>query len=245
MSTRASSAPPRSSARLSRPPCRYRFPSAESGVGEHGLIGVGADFEPGTMLAAYHAGIFPWPVPEMDVVAWCSPDPRAIFPLDVEPHWSRSLRRSMRKKPFAITVDQDFAGVLEGCGDRRGGTWITGDLVRGYLQLHELGWAHSLEVWNTDSGALVGGIYGLALGSCFTAESMFHRETDASKIAFSSMVELLRPSFRIFDAEVPNPHLDSLGCLPLPRADFLEQLQEALRDDVVFPVLTERSPPLP
>jgi leucyl/phenylalanyl-tRNA--protein transferase len=92
-------------------------------------------------------------------------------------------------------------------------------------------------VWNTESGALVGGIYGLALGSCFTAESMFHRETDASKVAFASMVELLRPTFTIFDAEVPNPHLDSLGCVPLPRAQFLERLEKALQDDVAFPRL--------
>ena len=220
-----------------RPPSRYRFPSADSGVGEHGLIGVGADFEPGTMLAAYHAGIFPWPVPEMNVVAWCSPDPRAIFPLEEPPHWSRSLRRSLRKKPFRITVDQAFADVVAGCADRSGGTWITDELTRGYLKLFELGWAHSLEVWNVESGSLVGGIYGLALGACFTAESMFHRETDASKVAFASLVELLRPSYQIFDAEVPNPHLDSLGCIAIPRGEFLRRLAKALDSNVKFPTL--------
>ena len=116
-----------------------------------------------------------------------------------------------------------------------GGTWITGELTSGYVRLHELGWAHSLEVWNTDTGALVGGIYGLAIGATFIAEWMFHRETDASKVAFASLVERLRPRFKIFDAEVPNPHLTSLGCVPISRADYLRRFSAALREHVEFP----------
>jgi len=189
------------------------------------------------MLAAYHQGIFPWPAPDLDVVVWCSPDPRAIFPLESTeaPHWSRSLTRAMRKKPFRVTVDHAFAGVLEGCADRPEGTWITPDLTAGYVRLHEMGWAHSLEVWNTRSGALVGGIFGLALGAAFTAESMFHRETDASKVAFASLVERLRPTFRLFDVEVQSSHLASLGCVTIPRREFLRRLRLALEEQPEFP----------
>jgi leucyl/phenylalanyl-tRNA--protein transferase len=199
------------------------------------VLGIGADFAPGTMLAAYHQGIFPWPAPDIDVVVWCSPDPRAIFPLDRAPRWSRSLRRSLRKKPFVVTVDRAFAEVVAGCADRAGGTWITDELSGAYAELFRMGWAHSLEVWNSDSGKLVGGIYGIAIGSCFTAESMFHRETDASKVAFASLVDRLRTRFDLFDAEVMNPHLESLGCVEMPRAEFLGRLAEASRRDVEFP----------
>ena len=224
-----------SAGRRARPPSRYRFPDPETGTGREGLVGVGADFAPGTMLAAYHQGIFPWPAPDLDVVVWCSPDPRAIFPLEEKPHWARSLVRARRKKPFKVTVDQAFAQVLEGCADRPEGTWITAELTKGYLRLHEMGWAHSLEVWNTNTGALAGGIYGLALGAAFTAESMFHRETDASKVAFASLVELLRPTFQIFDVEVLSPHLASLGCITVPRHEFLRRLKVALQEEPEFP----------
>lgn len=220
---------------LRQPPSRYSFPDPETGVGKEGVIGIGGDFSPGTILAAYQRGIFPWPAPKLDVVLWCSPDPRAVFPLDREPRWSRSLRRSLRRKPFEVTVDRAFAEVVSACAERAGGTWITPELEAGYRQLHTMGWAHSLEVWSTTSGRLVGGIYGLALGGAFTAESMFHRETDASKVAFASLIERLRPTYELFDAQVPNPHLTSLGCVEIPRAEFLQRLERARRADVPFP----------
>jgi leucyl/phenylalanyl-tRNA--protein transferase len=222
---------------LELPPCGYVFPDPDTGSGHLGVVGVGADFAPGTVLAAYRKGIFPWPAPKMSVVVWCSPDPRAIFPLDVEPHWSRSLRRSLRKKPFKVTVDQAFSAVVAGCSDRDEGTWITPELTVCYDKLHAMGWAHSLEVWNTESGRLVGGIYGIAVGGVFTAESMFHKETDASKVAFASFVELLRPHFTVFDAEIMNPHLASLGCIDVPRSWFLDRLAVQRDASIPFPTL--------
>ena len=220
---------------LPLPASRYVFPPASRGTGREGIVSIGADFEPGTLLEAYRHGIFPWPSPSEDVTLWCSPNPRAVFPLETPPHWSRSLRRSLRKKPFRVTVDQAFEDVVLACGARDEGTWITPELVAGYVTLHQMGWAHSLEVWNTESGALVGGIYGLALGSAFTAESMFHRETDASKVAFVSLVERLRPDFDIFDAQIMNPHLASLGCVDMRRVEFLKRLSEAIRRQPAFP----------
>lgn len=217
--------------------CRYRFPDPETGVGEHGVIGVGSLLDPDTVIVAYHLGIFPWPAPDVEdkLVFWCSPDPRAVLPLQGDLHWSRSLRRSMRRKPFRITVDQAFLEVVAGCGDRGEGTWITQPLTDCYKRLFEMGWAHSLEVWNTHTGLLVGGIYGLAIGSVFVAESMFHRETDASKVAFASLAEMLRPTFELLDAETMNPHLESLGCVTMPRAEYLELLVRARKSGVEFP----------
>src|SRR5262249_45164430 len=138
------------------------------------------------------------------LVLWCSPNPRMLYPMNQPPRWSRSLRRSMRMKPFRITIDEAFSDVIAACADREEGTWIVPALSASFVRLHEMGWAHSLEVWHTETGALVGGIYGLALGAAFTAESMFHRVTDASKVAFAELVERLwAHGFRIFDAEMP------------------------------------------
>lgn len=196
-------------------------------AGSREILAVGVDFSPGTLLAAYRAGIFPWPQ-SATLVPWCSPDPRAIFPLDAEPHWSRSLRRTLRRSPFRVSVDEAFEAVIRACGtEREGGTWIVPELVAGYLRLHQLGWAHSVEVW--DGAELVGGIYGVAIGGLFAGESMFHRRTDASKIAFAHLVARLRAGgFRLFDVQVMNDHLASLGCVEVRRARFLERLRAAL-----------------
>ena len=217
------------------PVSRFVFPHAKRGVGPQGIVCLGGDFAPGTLLAAYRQGIFPWPV-SANLVPWCSPDPRAVLLLDEAPEFSRSLRRAMRKKPFRVTVDKAFARVIECCGDRQEGTWITDELAQGFRELHELGWAHSLEVWNTSTGDLVGGIYGLAVGSMFAGESMFHRETDASKVAFASLADRLhRAGFRILDAQQMTPHLASLGCQNIPRTQFLERLAFAVNDRRTFP----------
>lgn len=200
----------------------------------HGVLAMGCDFTAGTLLGAYRHGIFPWPHGDEDdeagapLVLWFSPDPRCIFPLEREPHWSRSLRRTLRIHPYEVTVNRDFAGVIRMCGETRAsGTWIIPELVRGYCELHRLGWAHSVEVW--EGTQLVGGIYGVAVGGLFAGESMFHTRTDASKIAFATLVSKLRHAgYALFDVQVTNPHLASLGCIEIPRRAYLDRLGNAL-----------------
>jgi leucyl/phenylalanyl-tRNA--protein transferase len=208
------------------------FPDPRS-AGLHQILAVGRDLRPGTLLSAYRQGIFPWPHSAM-LIPWCSPDPRAIFPLEQAPHWSRSLRRTLRLRRFEVTLDEDFAGVMRACaGERPEGTWIYPSMIEAYTTLHRLGWAHSVEVWEAAAGggrALVGGIYGLAIGGLFAGESMFHRRTDASKIAFASLVDRLRSGgFELFDVQVPTDHLMSLGCITVERPDYLTRLERAVK----------------
>ena len=199
---------------------------------------MGCDFTPGTVLLAYRSGIFPWPHGEdrdgeTPLVLWFSPSPRAIFPLEGDLHWSRSLRRTLRQHPYQVTIDADFPQVMHLCGQTRAkATWIIPELETGYTQLHELGWAHSVEVWEKapDGGrTLVGGIYGIAIGGVFAGESMFHLRTDASKIAFATLAERLKErGFSLFDVQVQNPHLESLGCVEITRDQYLARLRQAL-----------------
>lgn len=220
------------------PPSRVRFPDPGRARASE-VLAMGCDFHPGTILTAYRNGIFPWPHGDggedgEPLVLWFSPNPRAVFPLESEPHWSRSLRRTLRNHPYEITVDEDFPQVMRLCGETRAkGTWIIPELVAGYVKLHELGWTHSVEVWERTSGsserALVGGIYGIAIGGVFAGESMFHLRTDASKIAFATLAERLRGAgFLLFDVQVQNPHLESLGCVEIPRREYLARLGAAL-----------------
>jgi len=220
-------------------PARVRFPDPGRPRAPE-VVAMGCDFDPGTLLLAYRSGIFPWPHGESDdgetpLVLWFSPEPRAIFPLENEPHWSRSLRRTLRHHRYEITLDADFSQVMRLCGETRAkGTWIIPELARGYERLHALGWAHSVEVWEKPEGSatertLVGGIYGVCIGGMFAGESMFHLRTDASKIAFVSLAERLRASgFALFDVQVQNKHLESLGVIEIPRAEYLERLRRAL-----------------
>lgn len=209
---------------------------------KHGVVAVGVDFTAGTLLKAYRTGIFPWPhgedeeTPDAPLVLWFSPDPRCVFPIEKEPHWSRSLRRTLRIHPYEVTVDADFNGVMRMCGlTRPEGTWIIPELIAGYNELHRLGWAHSVEVWeknDLEGGGreLVGGIYGVTVGGVFAGESMFHTRTDCSKIAFASLVHKLRAAgYTTFDVQVQNPHLKSLGCIEIPRREYLARLADALR----------------
>jgi leucyl/phenylalanyl-tRNA--protein transferase len=219
------------------PKTRVRFPDPARAP-SHGVVALGCDFAPGTLLSAYRTGIFPWPHGNEEdeqgapLVLWFSPEPRCVFPLESEPHWSRSLRRTLRRHPYEVTVDEDFAGVMRLCGETRANaTWIIPELVVGYQRLHELGWAHSVEVWANDEDRreLVGGIYGVSIGGLFAGESMFHLRTDTSKIAFASLVERLRGAgYALFDVQVKNPHLESLGCIEIPRRDYLARLASAL-----------------
>jgi len=213
------------------PASRWELPDLlVAGPGED-LVGVGADLAPGTLLAAYRAGMFPMRLGSRSALAWFSPDPRGILPLDgLVVH--RSLRRSARR--FRTTIDTDFEAVMRACGDpARPDGWIDESFVEAYVELHRLGWAHSAEVWadGEDGGetVLVGGIYGLAIGCFFAGESMFHRRTDASKVALVAMVEWLRARGTIlFDVQWSTPHLESLGAVEVSRARYLDLLRDAL-----------------
>jgi leucyl/phenylalanyl-tRNA--protein transferase len=188
--------------------------------------GVGADLEPGTLLAAYRLGLFPMPV--RDTLGWFSPVRRGVVPL--EPFApARSLRRARRR--YEIRVDAAFGDVVAGCarpGDPA--SWIDGRIARAYGRLHELGWAHSVEAWDDDG--LAGGLYGVAIGGLFAAESMFHARSDASKAAFVGLVELLRGAGdadrRLLDVQWLTPHLASLGAVEVTRAAYRRRLGASL-----------------
>jgi leucyl/phenylalanyl-tRNA--protein transferase len=224
-------------------PSRWRFPDPAT-AGEDGLVGIGADLEPATLVDAYRRGIFPWPHPGAPL-PWFSPDPRGVIPLDGLVV-SRSLRARLRRSGWETTVDRAFAAVLAGCADRPagvsggrkprppegdGGTWITPPMRAAYQRLHDLGHAHSLEVWA--GGELVGGLYGVGVGGVFTGESMFHLASDASKVALVDLTDrLAEAGGRLIDVQMVTPHLASLGARGLPRADFLDLLAR-VRDQPV------------
>ena len=189
------------------------------------VVGVGADLEPGTLLSAYRTGVFPMPL-RRGLMAWWSPDPRGIIPLDGL-NVSRSLRRSCGR--YTVAVDTAFGEVLSACGDRRrAGAWIDRDIKAAYLRLHERGWAHSVEV-RDEAGRLAGGLYGVAIGGLFAGESMFHRQTDASKVALVALVEQLSAAgAALLDVQWATPHLTSLGAVEVPRRVYLDRLAEAI-----------------
>jgi leucyl/phenylalanyl-tRNA--protein transferase len=187
------------------------------------VVALGADLEPGTVLAAYRAGLFPMRL-DGDL-AWWSPDPRGILPVDGF-HTSRSLRRAVPR--FEITVNRAFERVMRACADpRREHGWIDESFVVAYVALHELGWTHSVEAWL--DGELAGGVYGVRIGRFFAGESMFHRVRDASKVALRAAVELLRiDGVVLFDVQWTTPHLRSLGAVDVSRDEYLELLASAL-----------------
>ncbi|MFA9445234.1 leucyl/phenylalanyl-tRNA--protein transferase [Egicoccus sp. AB-alg6-2] len=201
---------------------------------EDGVVGVGADLAPGTLVDAYRRGIFPWPHPGVPL-PWFSPDPRGVLPVGAF-HVSRSLRRRLRTCGWTTTVDASFPAVVAACGEARGegGTWITGAMARAYTRLHELGWAHSLEVW--DAGRLVGGVYGVQVGGVFTGESMFHRVADASKVALLDLLHRFAAAGGVLlDVQLTTPHLEGLGARDVARDRFLERLHAVADDDVRLP----------
>ena len=236
-------------------PSRWRFPDPAT-AGEDGLIGIGADLDPATLVDAYRRGIFPWPHPGAPL-PWFSPDPRGVIPLDGV-RCARSLRARLRRSGWETTVDRAFAAVLAGCADRPGaapggpggakgrppddqggGTWITAPMRAAYQRLHDLGHAHSLEVWA--GGELVGGLYGVAVGGVFTGESMFHLAADASKVALVDLAARLTAAGGcLIDVQMVTPHLASLGARDLPRAEFLDLLAGVRDQPVHLP--TERLP---
>lgn len=204
----------------------YPFPNPENSD-KQGLLAYGGDLSPPRLLAAYRQGIFPWFEPGRPIL-WWSPNPRLLlFPHDFK--MTRSLQQRL-KQAYRITIDENFSDVIRACASvdtRSGNTWITGDMEQAYSELHQLGFAHSLEVWHEDE--LVGGLYGISLGRAFFGESMFHYERDASKIALYALCQtLIEWDFDFIDCQLPTAHLQRLGAKIVSRPEFLHRLKQTL-----------------
>src|SRR5262245_19790599 len=206
----------------------------------YGLVRIGGDLEPATLLDAYCSGIFPWFDDDWPI-CWWSPDPRAIFELRPSPPWgkgtevrgsgfhvSRRLARTIRTGKFHVTINRAFGDVIRGCADRPEGSWITRSMIDAYEKLHRFGVAHSVEAWCGDQ--LAGGLYGVSIAGFFAGESMFTRITDGSKVALAFTVEHLRKrGFQLFDTQFTTEHTKRLGAVDIPRREYLQRLKQALR----------------
>lgn len=210
---------------------RLWFPDPRLADSE-GLVAIGGGFSSERLLLAYGSGIFPW---TDDPITWWSPDPRALIELD-RFHVPKSLAKLLRKGMFGITVDRAFREVMEGCAEPvpgRGETWVTPAFIAAYTRLHEQGHAHSVECWQ--GGRLVGGIYGVAIGGFFAGESMFHRVSNASKVALASLVAHLRErGFALFDIQMLTPITRQLGGVEISRDEYLERLAASLERPCSF-----------
>lgn len=209
------------------------FPSPELALRDpNGLLAIGGDLRPERLLMAYYNGIFPWFNAE-EPILWWSPDPRAIF-IPSQVHFSTSLRKFLKKQPWRITVNHNFTDVMAGCAlprQKQAGTWISHEVQMAYQELHHNGHAHSIEVWQGEQ--LIGGLYGLAIGQVFCGESMFHSQTNASKAAMAALEQhLLKMGFKLIDAQVMNPYLESLGAQAIKRTDFMALLAQFRDKDV-------------
>ena len=193
---------------------------------ENGLVALGGDLSVARLLLAYRSGLFPW---TDDPITWWSPHPRAIFDLDLV-HISRSLSKTIRHGPFHVTIDQAFPEVIQGCAKPvpgRRSTWISPRFIQAYTQLHQAGHAHSVECWL--DGKLAGGVYGVAIGGLFAGESMFHRVSNASKVALCALLEHLRErSCQLFDIQMLTPVTAQLGAITIPRDEYLRRLAKSL-----------------
>ena len=210
---------------------QYPFPDPRKADAE-GLIAYGGDLNPQRVLSAYAQGIFPWPYDEATPLLWFSPDPRMVLkPADL--HVSRSLQRTIKQQRFDVRFDTAFDQVIRQCATvrrpKQRGTWITKDMIRAYCQLHEMGYAHSVETWS--EGKLAGGVYGISLGAAFFGESMFTKKPDASKVAFVHLVRQLQAwDFHLLDCQMETPHLARFGATSWPRTRFLKALERALEE---------------
>jgi len=205
-------------------------------VHEKGLVHVGGMLTPDWLFHAYTHGVFPWPQTYLgrSLLAWFSLDPRCIFEFD-QFHVSRRLERTCRSGRFRITSDTDFAGVISGCAEshKHDGIWITPSMIEAYIAFHHLGYAHSVEAWSGD--ALVGGVYGVAIGGLFAAESMFFRQRDASKVALVALMRhLQKQNYKLVDIQMKTEHTARFGAVEIPRSEYLYRLQAALRHDIEF-----------
>lgn len=196
----------------------------------NGLLAVGGDLRPERLLRAYQMGIFPW-YSKDDPLLWWSPNPRLVlFPDHL--HISRRLRRTINSPTFSVTMDSAFNKVIQQCASvheaNHGATWITEEMLAAYCRLHEMGWGHSVEIWQDEE--LVGGLYGLAIGSCFFGESMFSKASNASKVALAHLAEHLKNcGFAMIDCQVTTPHLQGLGAVEISRRIFLKKLSENIK----------------
>jgi leucyl/phenylalanyl-tRNA--protein transferase len=197
---------------------------------DDGLVAIGGDLGVERLLLAYRSGIFPW---SCDPITWWSPDPRAIFEFD-EFRISRSFAKTLRREPFDITLNKAFVEVMEGCATARtDGNWIGPEFIEAYTALHEAGHAHSIECWRDDE--LAGGVYGVSVGGLFAGESMFHRVSEASKVALHYLVEHLRQQgFALFDIQMVTPITSQLGARHISRDEYLERLQDAVELECAF-----------
>ncbi len=188
---------------------------------------------PALILHAYRRGIFPMAINRQGDIGWFSPDPRAIIPLDERFHIPHGLKRAARKNVFEMTTDQAFEDVIRGCATAHGDTWISEEILINYCELHRLGCAHSVEVWQ--DGELVGGLYGVAIGGAFFGESMFHYVTDASKVALVALVERLRNRrFVLLDTQWTTGHLEQFGTFQIRKSEYLKLLKSALALERTF-----------
>jgi len=204
------------------------FPSPELAE-DNGLLAIDGDLSEKRLLTAYSMGIFPW-YSEGDPILWWSPDPRLVlFPNELKV--ARSMKQTMNKDTFTVTMDKAFEEVIRHCSTihrkNDGDTWITGEMIDGYVRLHKSGFAHSVEAWS--GGELAGGLYGVSLGSVFFGESMFTKHSNASKVAFINLVDQLgKWSFSVIDCQITTPHLQTLGACEIPRSNFLDLVKDGL-----------------
>jgi leucyl/phenylalanyl-tRNA---protein transferase len=217
------------------PPSRWALHAHDADA--DGVVGVGADLEVGTLVAAYRSGIFPWPHREQPLL-WFSPDPRAVIDVREVPV-RRSLRSTLRRSGWTTTLSTAVPAVIRACAESREheGTWITREMEDAYCELATLGWVQSIEVWEGGQGGeLVGGLYGVLVGGVFTGESMFHRRTDASKVALVDLCARLREAgAELLDVQLPTEHLRSMGATLLSREHFLDRLVRS-RDRTCLPI---------
>ncbi len=204
-----------------------------------GILAIGGNLSPGILLSAYKQGIFPW-FSEHEPILWWSPDPRFVL-IPENLHISKSMKKIMKKISenalFNITVDKDFRAIISECSEayRRDqkGTWITKNMINAYTKLHELGYAHSVEVWQDNK--LVGGLYGISIGNCFCGESMFSKASNASKAGFITLTNVLqKKGYSFIDCQVETPHLETLGAKEIPRKEFLNLLKNSLKEKTII-----------
>ena len=209
----------------------FNFPNP-SLADPDGLLAVGGNLEPETLLSAYQQGIFPW-FDEDTPILWWSPDPRAILEFD-NLYISKRLARTIRTNKFQVTFNQDFDAVVQGCTYRpEEGTWITPEVANAYGEFHRRGHAHSVEVWQ--QGVLVGGLYGVAIGALFAGESMFSTVSDASKVALVALVSRLKEKgYQLFDLQIINEHTSMMGATEIPRDDYLARVKLAIQLKITF-----------